>query len=437
MEDTIFCNKKALQIVSQETINDIKSLIKNIGSFNICSKYYSFLNRKNINNLKEGRYNISLSTFGKKFVMFITNYKDKKYCIFINKKNENMIITQLDICNNEIFNGSLFEGELIKSDDRKWLFLINDVMYYKGENIVTKKFNERQDIINNFLKNEYKKNERFSLCIKEHYSISYFLENYIELLKNKSAGLFFKNIDNFCSNFLYIFPENRTDSKILQSGTIIDNIKNNITTTINFNNNENKDKDKDKDDDDDDDEKVPGIISDELTLIEDKDNNKEKDKDKDKEIKVQIKGIIESDDEFEEVLPYNFQNPNIKVNEEIEPKVVKKNIIIKKSDVQNNKELKLDKVTCKFLIMSTPLPETYNLYCKGNNGSIDKHSLASVPDMDTSNYLNMLFKNNTDNNTKIYVECNYHKNFKKWIPYKITDSMDTLETINKIQIILD
>ena len=37
-----------------------------------------------------------------------------------NKKNENMIITQLDFCNNEIFNGSLFEGELIKSEDRKW-----------------------------------------------------------------------------------------------------------------------------------------------------------------------------------------------------------------------------------------------------------------------------------------------------------------------------
>lgn len=433
MEDTIFCNKKALQIVSQETINDIKSLIKNIGSFNICSKYYAFLNRKNINNLKEGRYNISLSTFGKKFVMFITNYKDKKYCIFINKKNENMIITQLDFCNNEIFNGSLFEGELIKSEDRKWLFLINDIMYYKGENIVTKKFNERQDIINNFLSNEYKKNERFSLCIKEHYSISYFLENYTELLKNKSAGLFFKNIDNFCSNYLYIFPENRTDSKILQGGTIIDDIKHNITSTINFNNNQNINKEgkEDKEDkegkegkEEDDEEKVPGIISDKLTVIEEK-------------YKVQDKKIIESDDEFEEVLSYNVQNSNIKVNDENESKVVKKNIIIKKTDIPNNKELKLDKVTCKFLIMSTPLPETYNLYCKGNNGSIDKHSLASVPDMDTSNYLNMLFKNNTDNNTKIYVECNYHKNFKKWIPYKITDSMDTLETINKIQIILD
>ena len=42
MKHTIFGDKKTLQIVSPQTINDIKSLIKNIGSFNIDSKYYSF-----------------------------------------------------------------------------------------------------------------------------------------------------------------------------------------------------------------------------------------------------------------------------------------------------------------------------------------------------------------------------------------------------------
>ena len=45
MKHTIFCNKKTLQIVSQQAIGDIKSLIKNIGSFNIDSKYYSFLKK--------------------------------------------------------------------------------------------------------------------------------------------------------------------------------------------------------------------------------------------------------------------------------------------------------------------------------------------------------------------------------------------------------
>ncbi len=399
MKHTIFCNKKTLQIVSQQAIDEIKSLIKNIGSFNIDSKYYSFLNRKNIGDLKEGNYSVSLSTFGKKFVMFITNYKNKKYCLFINKKNETIIIVPLK-CSNEIFDGSLFEGELVKNEDEQWIFLINDVMYYKGKNIVTNNFNERQNIINDFLENEYEydENQGFYLSKKRYFSFEYLqdlVDKYMNILNYKSAGLHFKNIDNFCSNYLYIFPENRTDSKILQNGTIIDDITNNITKEIHFKNDKNYDND---------------------YAME---NSKKKDEYKNNNNK-------EEDDllnDFDEVLP------EIKEYSNTEP--VKRNIIIKKS---NN--TKLDKTECKFLIMSTPMPDVYGLYCKGNTGSVDKHSYASVPDMEVSNFLNMLFKNN-DNSTKIYVQCKYHKNFKKWIPYKLTDTMDSLEIINKIQIILD
>jgi hypothetical protein len=401
MKHTIFCNKKTLQIVSQQAIDEIKSLIKNIGSFNIDSKYYSFLNRKNIGDLKEGNYSVSLSTFGKKFVMFITNYKNKKYCLFINKKNETIIIVPLK-CSNEIFDGSLFEGELVKNEDEQWIFLINDVMYYKGKNIVTHDFNERQNIINDFLENEYEydENQGFYLSKKRYFSFEYLqdlVDKYMNILNYKSAGLHFKNIDNFCSNYLYIFPENRTDSKILQNGTIIDDITNNITKEIHFtdnnkNNNSNNNNNNNNNN----------------INNNNSNNNKEED------------DLL---NDFDEVLP------DMKENNNTEP--VKRNIIIKKS---NN--TKLDKTECKFLIMSTPMPDVYGLYCKGNTGSVDKHSYASVPDMEVSNFLNMLFKNN-DNSTKIYVQCKYHKNFKKWIPYKLTDTMDSLEIINKIQIILD
>ena len=398
MKHTIFGDKKTLQIVSPQTINEIKSLIKNIGSFNIDSKYYSFLNRKNIGDLKEGRYSVSLSTFGKKFVMFITNYKNKKYCLFINKKNETMSIVQLKF-SNEIFDGSLFEGELVKNEDEKWIFLINDVMYYKGKNIVTNDFIQRQEVINDFLENEYEydENQGFFLSKKKYYSFHYlqdFVEKYMNILNYKSAGLHFKNIDNFCCNYLYIFPENRTDSKILQNGTIIDDITNNITKEVHFNKEEHKKVDMKSN--------MKGNI-----FINNSNNNKEDD------------NLL---NDFDEVLADDI----------IEP-FIKRNIIIKKT----NNETKLEKSVCKFLIMATPMPEVYALYCKGNTSSIDKHSYASVPDMDVSNFLNMLFKDNTDNSTKIYVECKYHKNFKKWIPYKITDTMDSLETINKIQIMLD
>ena len=52
MKPVYFSNKKSLEIVSPEIKNDIKSIINNIGSFNLLSKYYTFLNKKNVNNLK-------------------------------------------------------------------------------------------------------------------------------------------------------------------------------------------------------------------------------------------------------------------------------------------------------------------------------------------------------------------------------------------------
>ena len=102
--------------------------------------------------------------------------------------------------------------------------------------------------------------------------------------------------------------------------------------------------------------------------------------------------------------------------------------------------------TCKFLINPTPLPDIYELYCLGSNNQIEKLTHACVPDLQTSNLLKEIIS--TENmfesvSDKIkskkanYVECNYHKEFKKWIPFKKCDSMDQINLINETQIILD
>ena len=71
-------------------------------------------------------------------------------------------------------------------------------MYYKGENIVTNDFNQRQSVINDFLENEYEydENQGFFLSKKKYYSFHYLqdlVEKYMNVLNYKSAGLHFKN----------------------------------------------------------------------------------------------------------------------------------------------------------------------------------------------------------------------------------------------------
>ena len=71
---------------------------------------------------------------------------------------------------------------------------------------------------------------------------------------------------------------------------------------------------------------------------------------------------------------------------------------------------------------------------------------ACVPDLITSNLLKEIvstenmFDSVSDkvkSKKAIFVECNYHKEFKKWIPFKKCDSMDQINLINETQIILD
>ena len=401
MNPTYFGNKKSLQIVSSQIKDDIKTSINKIGSFNLTSKYYTFLNKKNVNNLKDGNFQVSLSTFGKKFILYMTTYNTKKYCIFINKKNDSMTITQLKF-SDDIFTGTLFDGELVKNNNDKWIYLINDIAYYKGDNIVTKQFSERQLIIENILSNdhEYSNNETLYISKKNYFDYKYIKdlsEKYMNNLNYKCAGLYFKNINNFSDNYLFIFPECRSDTKILNNGTTMDN-----------------------------------------DVIE------KMNKLKDSNIDNEICDKNEADDLFNDVEIIKSDSYNIN-----QPKKHKVFIENKKDKDSNNGSgfgnNKLEKTTCRFLINSTLMPDIYELYAKSNN-NIEKYSYASVPDIDTSNFLkNILIDSDINedidskikNNKAVYVECNYHKLFKKWIPFKKVDSMDNIANINQIQIILD
>lgn len=389
MISTYFANKKSLQITSQQIKNDIKSEICKIGTFNLNSKYYTFLNKKNVNNLKESDFSVSLSTFGKKFILFITKYNTKKYCIFINKKNDIFTVTQLKF-SDAIFEGTLFDGELVKNSNNKWIFLINDIAYYKGANIITSSFKYRCSVIKNILENEYHngddlENQTFFISQKQYFDYKYIKDMvnfYMNELNYKCSGLYFKSINNFSDNYLFIFPECRSDSKILNNGITIDNQK---------------------------------------VVIEQNDE----------------------DDLFQDIEP--IDNMHIPLCEPKENNVLVNTVTPVNKSYEGNNNVILDKETCCFLINSTPMPDIYELYCKNNSNNIEKYSYASVPDIKTSDFLKSIMINdlNIDIHKKIesgkaiYVECNYHKGFKKWIPFKQTDTMDNINTINNIQIILD
>ncbi len=219
MELFNLCGKNTNIIKDEELKNEIINSIKNIGTYNLDSKYSQFLNFKNVNQLKNNEFRVSISTFGKKYNLYLKNINNKNYCIFINKKTNQMILGKFTFALS-LFDGTLFDGELIKNSRNEWFFMVNDLIYYEGTNIVTYDFETRYKKMKHIIEQQYKydKNSQCKILIKKYVELKYInslIKDYISQLSFKCSGISFKDVDNFGINYTYIFPECRTDTRIL------------------------------------------------------------------------------------------------------------------------------------------------------------------------------------------------------------------------------
>jgi hypothetical protein len=155
MNPITFCNKKCLEITSNLIKNNIKNIILNY-------------NNKNTND----------------FLLLLTTYNNKKYCIFINKKTKQLIYIRFCF-KASLFSNTLFEGKLIKN-----IFYINDILLYKNSRVCDQMstflhntlldpfskvgsstlsnevppLNEKETLINNIMKSEYKHDPILNVC---------------------------------------------------------------------------------------------------------------------------------------------------------------------------------------------------------------------------------------------------------------------------------
>jgi hypothetical protein len=151
MNPIIFCNKKCLEITSILIQNNISNIILNY-------------NNKNTND----------------FLLLLTIYNNKKYCIFINKETKQLIYIRFCF-KASLFSNTLFEGKLIKN-----IYYINDILLYKNNRVSTPNpfskegvknakspyiksngvppLNEKETLINYIMKSEYKHDPILNVC---------------------------------------------------------------------------------------------------------------------------------------------------------------------------------------------------------------------------------------------------------------------------------
>lgn len=214
-----FCNKIAINLLSEKIKKSILDKFNNQYNISITDKNCYILNSKTLNNIIKNYHLISTKTIGTNYYLYLTKLNDINYCLFIDKKISNghkypRIISVKYRFSQDLFNkDTLFDGELVRYNNTKWLFIINDLVVYKN-NRLNKNIIEKIEIINDIMMNQYKKDNIIEICplqIKKYFkpnNLNYLINEFLPKLNYKCNGIYFTPLNIKYSKLLFLIKDN-------------------------------------------------------------------------------------------------------------------------------------------------------------------------------------------------------------------------------------
>ena len=214
---TSFCNVEIDNITTNESkeyiLNQMSIFCSGI-KFN--SRYAKVYNEQYSKNLKNPHI-FCLKSSGTPYLLFLTQINSTNYCFLIDKKlNEKYSYPKILIVPytfaDELYNGSLFECELIRDKNNNWSLGINDIYYNQGKCMNKIIIIERINAIHNIFQNLYNQSEYSEICpifIKKYFDykdMNNVKKEFIPMLSYNTRGFYFVPLRVDYSKILYLLP---------------------------------------------------------------------------------------------------------------------------------------------------------------------------------------------------------------------------------------
>lgn len=235
-----FCDKIAFNIKTDNKKKEIlEKLNDNYGIKIIkthCIKYNFNENEKYLNQINKQQQLLYTRTNGNPYYLFLTKLNNINTCMFIDKKIKDkyfyprIIITHFKF-NDDAYNNTIFDGEMIKDNNNIWSYVITNMLVL-NDKIVKDNAIEKIKIMDVFLTENYNKSF-INICniyIKKFFSynnIKDFIDNYIPKLNYEIRGIYFRGLNskldilvNFNSDLII-----KKDKKIMEHNIDMDNIE--------------------------------------------------------------------------------------------------------------------------------------------------------------------------------------------------------------------
>tara|TARA_Y100000389_G_scaffold204963_1_gene261310 strand:+ start:3784 stop:4770 length:987 start_codon:yes stop_codon:yes gene_type:complete len=170
-----FCDRVAHNIKSNEIKTKILEELEEKYSIKIIQKHYYRLTDESVKHIVATPHLVTIRSQGNPYLLYFTRYEDKEIIYLLDKKIHPgyvlpRIIIGRGLYNKDIFNGTVIDGEMVKVG-KNWIFLMNDIISYKGEHLRTKNLPERLSIMYEMLEKEYTEDETmdmYSYMIKKY-----------------------------------------------------------------------------------------------------------------------------------------------------------------------------------------------------------------------------------------------------------------------------
>lgn len=218
-----FCNKQACNVVEDSFKEEILNILQKNYYVSIKDKNFYIINPRNIKYIEKNPHFLSVKSSGSLYYLFLTRIDQKNYCFFIDKKvkdghNFPRIISVNYRFADELFDNTLFDGELLRDRDENWLYIINNLVIHRGTLLKDKHINYKLNLVYDILTNQYQKDSHLEICplyvkrLFANHEFEYIIKTYIPSLNYNPRGIYFEGIRNF-NNHLFLFPRGQKFEK--------------------------------------------------------------------------------------------------------------------------------------------------------------------------------------------------------------------------------
>ena len=212
-----FAARIAYNIKGDEAKQRILEELESKFRFKVIQKHFEGYSDAALPKLQNNPHLVSLRTNGNPYLLYLTKMGFVNQCVFIDKKVQQgyflprIILTKFRF-HNDLFEGTLFDGEMIKDANNEWIFMISDVIAHRGGYLDNVNLVKRLNMLYGIVKDQYiyDENDVCHFQVKRYFTydqIDHLVSEFVPKLPYTCRGLYFKPLFLKFRDILFNFDD--------------------------------------------------------------------------------------------------------------------------------------------------------------------------------------------------------------------------------------